>query len=191
MSKETITNISDETIKRAANGDEGAFEAIYRSCFSFVSNVSYRIVSKKDEAEDVCQEVFITIYRKIGTFRGESSLKTWVYRITINCALKYAQRKSKENKGMVELNDNFPAESQTKDVRHKMDEQKNEQIVRDLLNKLSPDQKICIVLRSMEGLRYHEIAETLNIPINTVRSRIKRARETMMALRKEVLPHGL
>ncbi len=191
MSKETITNISDETIKRAANGDEGAFEAIYRSCFSFVSNVSYRIVSKKDEAEEICQEVFITIYRKIGTFRGESSLKTWVYRITINCALKYAQRKSKENKGMVELNDSFPAESQTKDVRHKMDEQKNEQIVRDLLNKLSPDQKICIVLRSMEGLRYHEIAETLNIPINTVRSRIKRARETMMALRKEVLPHGL
>ena len=158
MSKETITNISDETIKRAANGDEGAFEAIYRSCFSFVSNVSYRIVSKKDEAEEICQEVFITIYRKIGTFRGESSLKTWVYRITINCALKYAQRKSKENKGMVELNDSFPAESQTKDVRHKMDEQKNEQIVRDLLNKLSPDQKICIVLRSMKCIRYHEIA---------------------------------
>jgi RNA polymerase sigma-70 factor (ECF subfamily) len=186
-----IKKITDDIIKSAMEGDQNAFETIYRNYFDFVANVAYRIVAKKDAAEEVCQEVFMTIYRKISTFRGESSLRTWVYRVTINCALQYTQKKSKEQKGRLELVEHIHKDTHTKDIRNKIDEQENEEIVQLLLNKLPHDQKICIILRSLEGLSYQEIADTLKIPINTVRSRIKRARESMMALRKEVIPHDL
>ncbi len=186
-----MQNITNEIIDRAIDGDERAFELIYKAYFRFVSNVSYRIVNKKQEAEEVCQEVFITIYKKISTFRQQSSLKTWIYRVAINCALKYAQKKSKEIKGMVAYDEENPIASHTKDAREKMDNQAKEKLVGKLLNHLNVEQRICIVLRSIEGLSYKEIADTLKIPINTVRSRIKRARESMIAFRQEEVSYEL
>jgi len=186
-----MENITGEIITLAKEGYEHAFEAIYKAYFSFVSNVSYRVVRKREESEEVCQEVFMMIYRKIGDFRQESTLKTWIYRITINCALKYSQKKSKERTGMIEYDEKIPIASNEKDVRNKIDDEENEKVVQDLLNHLNLEQRACLVLRTMEGLSYKEIAETLRIPINTVRSRIKRAREAMLALRREVTQNEL
>ena len=190
LEEKIMHNITEEIIQQATQGNERAFEAIYKAYFPFVSNVSYRVVRTKEEAEEVCQEVFMTIYRKIGDFRQEAMLKTWIYRITINCALKYSQKKSKEKKGMVEYDETNPIADRAKDVREKIDHEENERNVQELLNHLNLEQRTCIVLRTIEGLSYKEISETLKIPINTVRSRIKRARETMIALRKEVISHG-
>jgi len=186
-----METITEDIINRAIEGDEQAFEKIYRAYFRFVSNVSYRIIKTKDEAEEVCQEVFLTMYRKLGTFRQESSLKTWVYRVTINCALRYAQKKSKEKKGMFEYDEEKPIASSEKDVREKIDFEENEKLVQKLLDHLNLDQRTCIVLRSIEGLSYKEIAKTLKVPINTVRTRIKRAREAMIALRREAVAYEL
>jgi len=186
-----MQNITNEIINRAIDGDEQAFELIYKAYFRFVANVSYRIVNKKEEAEEVCQEVFITIYRKISTFRQQSSLKTWIYRVTVNCALKYAQKKTNENKGMVAYDEGNPIASHAKNVREKMDDQANEKLVEKLLNYLNVEQRMCIVLRSIEGLSYKQIANVLKIPINTVRSRIKRARQAMIAFRQEEVSYEL
>lgn len=185
-----MDEIGEDIIKRAIDGDELAFEEIYKAYFGFVSSVAYRIVSKSEEAEEVCQEVFMTIYRKMSSFRQESSLKTWVYRITINHALKYAKKKSKESKGMVEYDEEGSIASLTKDARQKMDDEQNEKQVEKLLGYLNLEQRACIILRSIEGLSYQEIASTLKIPINTVRSRIKRARESMLAFRKGAMTYG-
>lgn len=186
-----MQNITEEIINLAKEGDERSFEKIYQAYFSFVSNVSYRVVSTTEAAEEVTQEVFITIYRKIKGFRQESSLKTWIYRITVNCAIKYAQKKSKEKKRMVEYDENILAAPNQRDVRNKIDDADNEKKVWELLGHLNLEQRTCIVLRTIEGLSYKEIAKTLKIPINTVRSRIKRARESMLALRKEVILNEL
>lgn len=186
-----MNTITDEIINQCVEGDISAFNAIYRAYFGFVSNVSYRIVTRKEDAQEVCQEVFIVIYRKLSTFRRESSLKTWIYRITINCALKYAQKKSKERKGMVEFDEMKMPFTSNENIRAKIYFKENETVVKQLLNRLNLEQRACIVLRTIEGLSYKEIAETLKIPINTVRSRIKRARMAMIAMRKEVIPHEL
>ena len=186
-----MRNITNEIINQAIAGDESAFELIFKAYFRFVSNVSYRIVDKKQEAEEVCQEVFIKIYKKINTFKQQSSLKTWIYRITINCALKYAQKKTKENNGLVSFDDENSVASPIKNVREKIDNQVNEKLVEKLLNYLNVEQRICIVLRSIEGLSYKEIAAVLKIPINTVRSRIKRAREAMIVFRQKEVSYEL
>jgi len=81
--------------------------------------------------------------------------------------------------------------SSQRSVRDKIDDQANEKRVKKLLMCLNISQRACIVLRSIEGLSYKEIADTLSIPINTVRSRIKRARESMLVLGREVIPNGL
>ncbi len=182
--QETIT---EEIIKKAASGDEKAFESIYKAYFGFVSNVAYRVVRKKEEAEEVCQEVFMIIYKNLKDFRGYSALKTWIYRITINHAMKYSKRIRRQTQGMVEYDDNYSWEANQEQTRQKMDEKDNEKMVEELLSKLNPEQRKCIILRSLEGLTYQEISETLEIPINTVRSRIKRAREIMIALRNGVM----
>ncbi len=183
--------MTDDIVQQAIQGDERAFESIYREYFGFVFNVAFRIVSKREEAEEICQEVFMTVYRKISAFRQQSSLKTWIYRITINCALKYSQKKSKQIKGVVEYDETNPIAAPMKDIRDRIDEEENEKVIHKLLGHLYLEQRTCIVLRSIQGLSYKEIADTLRIPINTVRSRIKRAREAMLALRREAAPHEL
>ncbi|MCC6543669.1 MAG: sigma-70 family RNA polymerase sigma factor [Nitrospirae bacterium] len=180
-------DITGNIIIRASEGDIDAFEMIYREYVDFVSNVACRVVNNRDDAEEVAQDVFLNIYRQLKLFRFESSLKTWIYRITVNTAINYSRKSSKHHSeiaGFIEVSDLVNANERAPDI---VGVDFNEKVITSLLNAITPDQRACIVLRSIEGLSYQEIAETLQIPVNTVRSRIKRARETMLALRKEVM----
>jgi RNA polymerase sigma-70 factor (ECF subfamily) len=129
-----MQDIDQNIIQQAAHGDEQAFEIIYRAYFRFVANVAHRIVRETEEAEEICQEVFLTIYRKLDTFRRESSLKTWIYRITINCALKYAKKMNKHSKQTVEYDETMPVASPGRDVRETMDQTANERMIQQLLD---------------------------------------------------------
>ena len=169
-----MVELAQEIIRQAQAGDLRAFEQIYRTHVGFVSNVVYRVVGNMEDAQEVTQDVFMNIYRKLNNFRFESSLKTWVYRISVNCAINHIKRTGK-HKNTVEYADVFAAQG-ADSVRESMHQMDNEKLVSQLLAGLSPEQRAVIVLRSIEGLSYHEIAQTLKIPINTVRSRIKRAR---------------
>ena len=186
-----MQDIAGNIIIRASEGDTDAFEVIYREFINFVSNVAYRVVNSRDDAEEVTQEVFLNIYRQLKYFRFESSLKTWIYRITANTAINYSKKASKhysEMAGYMEVSDRVNTNERAPD---KISGEFNETIITALLDAITPDQRACIVLRSIEGLSYQEIAETLKIPVNTVRSRIKRARETMLSKRKEVIQNEL
>ncbi len=186
-----MDNISADILRKAAAGDIGAFEAIYRAYAPFVYNVAYRMVEAKEDAEEVTQEVFLIIHRKLNSFMFRSSLKTWVYRITANCAINLLNKRNREHKSRVDMDDVLEFMPSLVNTRQHMENEDHDYKVRMLLNLLNPDEKACVVLRNIEGLSYIQIAQSLNVNINTVRTRLKRAREKMLKARKEVIADEL
>jgi RNA polymerase sigma-70 factor (ECF subfamily) len=180
-----MDEISDDVITQAAAGDLKAFEAIYKSTSQFVYNVAYRVLQNREDAQEVTQEVFLLLYHKLNNFRFESSFKTWVYRITTNSAINYAKKHSR-HKDQLEYDEKTMPVTTRNEVHENMEKQEQNTKIEQLLSNINPDQRACIVLRNIEGLSYEEIAETLKININTVRTRLKRAREKMMSLRNQV-----
>lgn len=178
--------IAKDTISKASEGDVEAFEIIYKEYFNLVSHLALRVVNRREDAEEITQDVFMIIFRSLKNYRFESSLKTWIYRIAVNAAINHAKKSSKHQhmEFTEDLNIHAPVEEETS-------EKLSEQNITKLLETVTPDQRACLLLRGVEGLSYQEIADTLKIPINTVRSRIKRAREIMLAARKEVIKNAL
>ena len=169
-----MAEITTDTIKKACAGDRTAFAKIYETFSQMSLSVAYRIVGDMSLAEDIVQEVFLIIYRKLGQFSFRSSLKTWIYRIAVNTSLNTKARTSRDRENQRSFVESAKREilrSRTNQPLQRTDK------VQEMLRELSPEQRACIVLRSIEQLSYHEISEVLEININTVRSRIKRARE--------------
>ena len=90
-----MEDISQEILIKASQGDMQAYEHVYKTTNSFVYNVAFRVVNNREDAMEVTQEVFLIIYHKLKSFRFESSFKTWIYRITSNCAINYAKKSSR------------------------------------------------------------------------------------------------
>jgi len=180
-----MEEISQRTIELAQQGERRSFEMIYEAYFGFASHVAYRIVANKEDAEEVVQETFMNIYRNLADFQFRSSLKTWIYRITVNTALNYVKKRAKHHNHAPYI-EAFSA-TQEPDAFKLMESAEGEQRVQRLLNALSADHRAVTVLRSVQGLSYQEISDVLEIPINTVRTRIKRARQALLVLKKEVI----
>ncbi len=205
-----MEDISKNILMRAASGDMEAFEIIYRAASDFIYRTALRITNNKNDAEDVTQDVFIKIYQNLKQFQFRSSFKTWAYRITVNTAINTCKGISREmdqriDQG-IDQSDNdssFMNRYMNRDrdpdqytsppmPEADLDKEDNEKLVASLLAKLNPDQRACIVLREIEGLNYQEIAEVLKININTVRSRLKRAREILLTYKdSEVITNGV
>lgn len=174
-------DISNDLVMRAAGGDMTAFEEIYKATAGFVYNVALRITNNPSDADEVTQDVFVKVHKNLRDFGFRSAFKTWIYRIAANTALNHCKWRSRREKGNVEYDpavhdiaapDNTIAEGDKEDAEKK---------VAALLEVLDPDQRACIVLREIEGLDYKAIADSLKMNINTVRSRLKRAREKLVA----------
>ena len=181
-----MQEIYRDIIAEAANGDLDAFEQIYRATSSFVYNVALRTVQDREDAEEVTQEVFLAVHKNLKWFRFQSSFKTWIYRIAVNYAINKAKKTARLRNGVVEYDENIHAVAGSDGADAEMHKEDNNKTVNTLLSALNPDQRACVVLRNIEGMNYRQIADTLKININTVRSRLNRARETLLALRKEV-----
>jgi RNA polymerase sigma-70 factor (ECF subfamily) len=179
-----MEDISKDTLIKASQGDMKAYEDVYKSSSSFVYNVALRVVNNREDALEVAQEVFMTIYHKLKDFRFESSFKTWVYRITANSAINFAKKNSRAK--TVPYEDAYGEGAVESEVHADMDQEHQSQLVQKLLGELNPDQRACVVLRDIQGLSYEDIAQALKININTVRSRLKRSREKLLSLRKMV-----
>ncbi len=177
-----MEEIAKDTLIRASQGDMQAFEDVYKTSSSFVYNVAFRVVNNREDALEVAQEVFMIIYHKLKTFRFESSFKTWVYRITANYAINFAKKNSRAK--IVPYEDAFGEGAVVNEAQTRMDQEHQSQLVENLLAELNCDQRACVVLRDIQGLSYEEIAQALNININTVRSRLKRSREKLLSLRR-------
>lgn len=182
-----MKHIEPELVTKAAGGDMAAFEEIYVRTSGFVYGIALRVLGDRSEAEDVTQEVFIRVYRNLKGFGFRSSLSTWLYRITMNATLNARRRYSRDADRRVEYNDETHGPAQGPDQSEKASRLEREKALAKLLENLSPEHRACIVLREIEDLSYEEMADVLHININTVRSRLKRAREALMAAgRKEV-----
>ncbi|MDO9540983.1 MAG: RNA polymerase sigma factor [Kiritimatiellia bacterium] len=181
-------DIGRELIVKAKSGNGAAFEEIYRLTSGFVFNVALRIVRRPADAEDVTQEVFVKTHKNLSQFGFQSSLKTWLYRITVNTAISRCRKSTREADVIAKYKNYLETQPTNEPFPNPIQKKDNETIIAVLLAELDPDQRACLVLREMEGLAYNEIAEILNIPMNTVRSRLHRARETLLELaRKEAL----
>jgi len=173
-----------ELISKAKAGDEDAFEEIVNLYKQKVCSTIYYMIKNENIVEDVAQEVFFKIYKNISKFNEESSLYTWIYRITINASLD----EIKKEKNITYIDDlrnkeNENLEILIEDKTQKVDEIAEKEIEKSDLIKaiknLSPDQRAIIVLRDIKGFSYWEISDVLKIKLGTVKSKINRARENL------------
>ncbi len=167
-----------------------SFEELFARYSSMVFHLTYRILGDREEALDVSQEVFLTVFRKRHCFRGESSLKTWIYRIAINRASNRCRWWSRlRRRGTVSLDEHLSREnarslSETLEAGGRspeetlLAEEERAEIERSLL-RLPVPQRIAVVMRDIEGLSYEEIADAMKVSMGTVKSRIARGREEL------------
>ncbi len=179
-----MADLSEEIIRRAQQNDIAAFEEIYRQYSGMVYRVALRVTGRTEDAEEVTQDVFLSVHRHLGSFAGNSALKTWIYRIAVNSSLN-AMKKRRSKRMEMPWEEGFDPEDQHSDVREQVEREVRAQEISELFGLLNPDQRACLILRAQEGLSYLEIAKALNINMNTVRSRLKRARETLLASYRE------
>lgn len=170
--------------ERHRYGDETAFEEVYRRFARMVYNLSLRMAGDPQKAEDLAQEIFLRIYRHLGKFNGRSTLKTWIYRITLNHCRSKLGRKRLLTRPLAEENEGEGAElvderrgPEEKTLAHDAARQ-----VTAALIHVKPVFREAVVLRDLEGLTYEEIAEILNVRIGTVRSRIARGRDRLRTI---------
>ncbi len=178
--KTEMHDIAPEVLKRACRKDMGAFEEIYKAFSSFVYNVALRITRNSADAEEVTQDVFMKIYRNLKRFEFRSAFRTWVYRITMNTAINQYRKSKREIGERVDYESVVEELASEHSTVEELIEKDNENRVNELLEKLNPKLKACLVLRELQGFSYHEIAETLKIPLNTVRTRLMRARQALL-----------
>ncbi|MFV2031196.1 MAG: RNA polymerase sigma factor RpoE [Gammaproteobacteria bacterium] len=186
------TNLLDaELVKRVQNGDKAAFDILVQKYQHKVVNLISRFVSDQTECYDIAQDAFIKAYRAIGNFRGDSQFYTWLYRIAANTAKNHlASRARKSPMYSVDVDDaeHFEGESGLKEYSNPENMLLTEEIKETIfraIEALPDDLKSAITLRELEGLSYEEIAEVMDCPIGTVRSRIFRARD---AIDRELRP---
>ncbi|MDQ3069510.1 MAG: sigma-70 family RNA polymerase sigma factor [Acidobacteriota bacterium] len=181
---------SDELalIQRCAAGDEDACTELVSAHERMVYQLSLHLLGDHNEALDLSQEVFLRIFRTIRSFRGQSALRTWIYRIVVNQASnrqrwwrrrRRAQQVSFE--AHVELHGDLPATGQLDSPEAVLGQKELAGRLRAALDRLPFDQKTVIVLREIDGLSYEEIAFSLNVAVGTVKSRLARAREQLRA----------
>jgi len=168
-------------------GDESAYETLIQRFEHPVYNLVSRLVDNPADAADVAQEVFMKVFRKIGGFRSESSLKTWIYRIAVNEARNqrrwFTRHRGKEiGLEPVEFGTPGPQDWLCDPGRSPYQtalDQETQQLIEFALQKVSANYRAAVVLREVEGLSYEEISQVLDVSLGTVKSRILRGRESL------------
>jgi len=185
-------------VERLVARDERAFTTLVRAYERRVFALVLRMIGNRAEAEDLAQEVFVQVFKAIGSFRGESKLSTWIYRIAINLCKnrsKYLRvRHSGQEEQIDALQDHVPmgdAGGAPMTRVERPDEmaagKQVERIVKEAILELEPSFRECLVLRDLEDLSYEEIGVITGLPEGTVKSRIHRARAQLKELVESAL----
>lgn len=171
-------------------GRTAAFGELVRRYQDRLYNTVYRLVDNADDAQDVVQETFLNAYQSLDSFKGDSLFFTWLYRIAVNTAISL-KRKHKValsiDAGRNGDSHNEPLDaSEFSQPGHALERAEQERRIQNALNRLSPEHRAVLILKDMEGQKYAHMAEILQVPIGTIRSRLSRARiELRELLEKE------
>lgn len=184
-----------QLVERVQQGDKKSFDLLVLKYQNRIIKLVSRYVRDQSDAQDIAQDAFVKAYRALPNFRGDSAFYTWLYRIAINTAKNYVVSLSRrplearvENADGEQLDlDELQKDIATPENVLLADEIK--QTILEAMNKLPEDLRVAITLREVDGLTYEEIAEAMDCPIGTVRSRIFRAREAVDTKLKPLLEH--
>lgn len=184
MEQSSLTD--EELVKKSLAGHDEAFNILVRRYQNRVFSLVYRIVNIPENTEDVAQDVFITVYRSLASFRGESAFSTWLYRVTVNhCKnrLKYLQRRNfhraQDLQETPETSFRASVSMALADPEQQFMARELETTIQKELNALDEDYKIILILRDIEHLSYDAISEISGLALGTVKSRLHRARNAL------------
>ena len=195
LSPESGVGLDDlALVKRCQAGDDQAFDELVTKYRTRVFAMLYHLVHNEQDAWDLAQDGFLKAWKSMDRFRGQSSFYTWLYRIMTNVAIDWLRKKQiqsgQEFDDSIALHDMEP----TSDLAPKseplplvkMERREVRQRIDLAINKLSPEHRTVILLKEMEGLQYHEIADTVGCSLGTVMSRLFYARRKLQTLLKDV-----
>jgi RNA polymerase sigma-70 factor (ECF subfamily) len=179
LTQPQLLNLEDDfyIIQKFIDGDQSAFKILVKRHKEKVRNIVYLTMSSSNLVDDIAQEVFITVYRKLKNFRFESQFTTWLYRITVNKCRDHLRKKN--------VRRIFMPLQEGEEVSHSVTSVEDEDIskvVMDAVSKLPAKLRIPLMLKDIEGFSYQEIAESLECEMGTVKSRIFRARERLKTI---------
>lgn len=167
-------------IRDTLSGQSAAYGELVRRYQDRLFNAVLRVVGKPEDAADVVQDAFVNAYQSLRSFQGDAEFFTWLYRIAFNAAISWRRRQRNTlsldaERGGLSIAE--PAD-ESRDIRpgEAMERREEEERIAAALAKVSDDHREVLVLKDLEGLKYDAIAEILDIPIGTVRSRLHRAR---------------
>ncbi len=181
FSVRVTVSVDDRTlITECLEGRPAAFGELVHRYQNRLYNTVLRMIGNSEDAQDVVQEAFLHAYQSLASFKGDSLFFTWIYRIAINTAISLKRKQ----KSMISI-DGHPDSGQLIDPLdssessrpgHALEMAEEEQSLRNALARLSPEHRTVLVLKDIEGHKYEEMAELLEVPIGTIRSRLHRAR---------------
>ncbi|MGH9558319.1 MAG: RNA polymerase sigma factor [Bryobacteraceae bacterium] len=177
-------------VRDLCSGVESAYETLIQRFESPVFNLISRLMDDPADAADVVQEVFLKVFRNIGSFRQDSSLKTWIYRIAVNEARNHRRWFSRHRRQEVGLESSMGPEDDARGYQETLPDpgrspfeaaldRETQALIEEALLKVNPKFRAALVLREIEGLSYEEISAILEISLGTVKSRILRGRDSL------------
>lgn len=171
-------NDDTDLITATLAGDRAAFGMLVHRYQGRLFNTLVHIVGSREDAEDIAQEAFVQAFVKLDSFRGHSAFYTWLYRIAFNVASSRRRRRKRTEVSIEEhhARTGFEPAETGEDPQTRLQREEQVEQVRQTINRLTEEHRIMIVLRDIEGCRYEVIAEILDLPVGTVRSRLHRAR---------------
>jgi RNA polymerase sigma-70 factor (ECF subfamily) len=185
-------------VEQCKNGDTAAFDRLIRIHQDRIYNLALHLLGDPEDALDLAQEVFLTLFRKIDSFRGESALSTWLYRITANLARNFWSRQERKGYSHTISLDETESPDGDKDLplqipdsnpgpRNQAAGRELGAILKEQLKSLSFEHRQILIMRFSEGVSYEEMAHILDSSVGTVKSRLNRAREELRKLMEPYL----
>jgi RNA polymerase sigma-70 factor (ECF subfamily) len=166
-------------IAACLRGQRSAFAELVFRYQDRLFNTVYRLVGNAEDAQDVVQEAFLHAYQSLGSFKGDSQFFTWIYRIAINTAISLKRKQ----RSMVRIDGREPGsmpepvdDSEYSRPERALEMAEHEELVQGALNQLSAEHRTVLIMKDIDGQKYEIMAEILQVPIGTIRSRLHRAR---------------
>lgn len=186
-------------VRQCQQGDSAAMQRLIVKYQDRIYNVILKICANKDDAAELTQETFVKFIEKIDTFKMQSAFYTWLFRIAVNLTINYCKRRFKVKTYSIDMTSSPETASAGKQLRNLLTDDKSVdpaiavqnketvRIIENAIGRLEDKHRVIVILREIEGMAYSEIAESLEVEVGTVKSRLSRARESLREILESML----